>query len=182
MFGKKDSSKKSHQLSFQTIQSKRLDELFEKHFNESPHFKNGTFNTVIKHLRHEIDLNRSGAKLTAEEKNALGLNTRLSITSELVAVLSENGLELPDPKKALKQVYYRATFEENRLESFHKMLSVGIEKATYNSCKDERECEWCRENDGVEFIVSEALNTEVNKGCTCDWNRGFFKAEINFEK
>ncbi|EPM4074616.1 hypothetical protein [Vibrio parahaemolyticus] len=179
IFSKKASDKKARKPSLQAIQPKSLDDLFEKHFNESAYFKEGAFDTVIKHLRHEIDLNKSGEKLTAEEKKSLGLNSRLSITSDLVAVLSESGLNLPNPKEALKQVYYRATFEANRIENFNKMLSAGIEQATYTSCGDERDCGWCKVNNGVKFKISEALNTEINQGCTCDWNRGFFKAEIN---
>ncbi|WP_234918823.1 hypothetical protein, partial [Vibrio anguillarum] len=182
MFSKKTSDKKTSKSSLQAIQPKSLDDLFEKHFYESSYFKENAFETVIKHLRHEIDLNKSGEKLTAEEKRELGLNSRLSITSDLVAVLSESGLDLPSPKEALKQVYYRATFEANRIENFNKMLSAGIEQATYTSCGDERDCGWCKANSGVKFKVSEALNAEINQGCSCDWNRGFFKAEINFEK
>lgn len=178
-FGEKAQSEKDRDLSVKVIQPQCLDSLFEKHFNESPFFKKHTFDIVIRHLKHEIDLNKSGTKLTANEKKDLGLNTRLSITSDLVVVLSKSGLELVRPKDALKQVYYRAKFESNRIESFQKMLSLGIENVTYMACKDEKDCEWCKANDGIKFVVSEALNTEINQSCKCDWNRGCFIPEIN---
>lgn len=182
IFGKSVQSEKNRNSSPYTVQSQSLNDLFLKHFNESSYFKEGTFDTVIKHLKHEIDLNKSGLKLNVCEKKELGLNSRLSITSDLVSVLSKSGLELADPKDALKQVYYRATFEASRIEKFQKMLSTGIVEATYNSCKDERDCEWCKVNDGVKFTISESLNTEINQSCTCKWNRGFFSPVINFEK
>lgn len=182
IFGKQNQTNKRSNASLQVIKLQRLDDLFLKHFNESSCFKEGSFETVIKHLKQEVDLNKSGEKLTVSEKKKLGLNTRLSITSDLVSVLSQKGLQLPNPKEALKQVYYRATFELNRLENFQKMLSAGISKATYHSCNDERDCAWCKANNGVRFSVSEDLNNEINQNCTCDWNRGFFSPEISFEK
>ncbi|EOS9876915.1 hypothetical protein ACNKTV_004741 [Vibrio parahaemolyticus] len=182
IFGKKTNSAKKSNSSLPVIKVPKLEELFFKHFNDLPYFKEKSFEIVLKHLKHEIDLNKSGRKLTAIEKKDLGLNARLSITSDLVAVLSEKGLQLPDPKIALKQVYYRATFEVTRIEKFQQMLSVGFTTAIYKSCRDERDCAWCKENDGVKFTVSEDLNTELNQNCTCDWNRGFFAPEANFRK
>jgi hypothetical protein len=178
-FGGKVKSEEGIGLSVKAVQRSSLDSLFEKHFNESSLFKKNTFDIVIKHLKNEINLNKSGSKLTTSEKKELGLNARLSITSGLVAVLSKSGLELADPKDSLKQIYYRATFEANRIENIERMLSLGIENATYTSCKDERDCEWCKANDGRKFIVSEAINAEVNQRCSCDWNRGVFSPEIN---
>ncbi|XNJ86646.1 hypothetical protein AB6C47_003030 [Vibrio cyclitrophicus] len=178
-FGGKSQSEKNRDLPVEAIQRQSLDSLFEKHFNESQFFKTNTFDIVIRHLKHEIDLNKSGTKLTANEKKELGLNARLSISSDLVAVLSKSGLELVHPKDALKQVYYRAKFEANRIESLQRMTSLGIGNVTYMACKDEKDCEWCKANDGVKFIVSEALNTEINQSCKCDWNRGCFIPDIN---
>jgi len=180
IFGKQSQTKKIKEKPLEIVKGERLDDLFLKHFNESFYFKESSFETVIKHLKHDIDLNKSGEKLTTSKKKELGINTRLSITSDLVAVLSKKGIELSNPKYALKQVYYRATFEENRLENFQKMISVGVSEATYKSCSDERDCSWCKANNGVVFSVSKDLNNEINKNCKCDWNRGIFTGNVNF--
>lgn len=182
IFAKQNQIEEHINASLQMIYLRSLDELFLKYFNESSYFKDGSFEMVIKHLKNEINLNKSGENLTVNEKNALGLNTRLSITSNLVSVLSPEGLQLPNPKDALKQVYYRAKFERIRLEKFLQLLSVGITEATYHSCKDERDCAWCKANDGVKFIISEDLNNKINQNCTCEWNRGIFSPEVNSRK
>ncbi len=171
---------KNNNSSLQTIRPQKLDDLFLKHLRESSYFKDSAFDTVIKHLKNEVNLNKLGAQLTTNEKKQLGLNSRLSITTELVAALSKKGLELPNPKEALEQVYYRAKFEHSRIKDFNNLLSLGVAVATYNSCKDKRDCEWCTKSDGAKFTISEALNTEINQSCTCDWNRGFFSPEIEF--
>ncbi|MEQ8185498.1 hypothetical protein [Marinobacter salarius] len=44
---------------------------------------------VVQHLNNEINLNKTGNKLTADEKKELGINPRLQITHELLAVLIE---------------------------------------------------------------------------------------------
>ncbi|MEZ9270009.1 hypothetical protein AB4147_02160 [Vibrio cyclitrophicus] len=182
VLGKRVADGKCSEAPIRLIKLPSIDALFFKHFTESKYFKSDSYDKVVKHFKHEIDLNKSGKKLTASEKKELGLNARLSITSELVSVLSSSGLKLPDPKNALNQVYYRASFEASRIEGFNKMLDIGISTATYNSSNGDKDCLWCKTNDGMKFTISEALNNEVNENCSCDWNRGFFSGGFNFDK
>ncbi|AIS58338.1 hypothetical protein ABF162_25340 (plasmid) [Vibrio coralliilyticus] len=179
--GPKRTEAKSIALS-QNVKPQSLEELFLKHLIQSSYFRQDSIPMVLKHLKREIDRNKSGKKLTASEKSDLGINTRLSITSDLVSSLSAKGLQLSDPKYALKQVYYRATFEARRLEDFKKMLSVGIREVTYNSCSNDIDCAWCEANNGVKFPLTEGINAEINQNCTCDWNKGFFTPEIDLTK
>ncbi len=64
--------------------------------------------------------------------------------------------------------------------SYH--ISLQFTEAIYHSCKDERDCAWCKANDGVKFIISEDLNNKINQNCTCEWNRGIFSPEVNTRK
>ena len=74
IFAKQNQIEEHINASLQMIYLRSLDELFLKYFNESSYFKDGSFEMVIKHLKNEINLNKSGENLTVNEKNALGLN------------------------------------------------------------------------------------------------------------
>ena len=72
---------------------------------------------VLQHLNNEINLNKTGNKLTADEKKELGINPRLQITHELLAVLNEKGRAQSDPKSILSSIavsYTHLTLPTNR--------------------------------------------------------------------
>ncbi|MFS1901178.1 hypothetical protein BCU43_006980 [Vibrio lentus] len=177
IFGKK--TDKNVKIADPQVKNTSQDELFLKHLQMVECFKEESFEKVIKHLRHDIDLNQLGKKLAASEKKTLGLNTRLSITSDLVETLSTKGLKMANPKDALKKVYYRATFELKRIEDIQRMTLVGITEVTYSSCNGEHDCSWCKESNGLRFKISDGLNDIIDTNCTCDWNKGRFIAVIN---
>ena len=75
--------------------------------DECTHIKKEAHAQVLKHLKGEIDLNKTGNKLSADEKRELGLNTRLTITRELVEVLTDSGLAQKNPKEILTDLHTR---------------------------------------------------------------------------
>ncbi|RJX75802.1 hypothetical protein DZ860_03350 [Vibrio sinensis] len=179
-FRKEDKGVQSKSL--RSIEPKNINDLFLWHLEDLGYFKQSCYSTVLRHLKHEIDLNKQGVKLTTEQKKELGINARLAITTDLVDVLSDKGITLSDPKSALKRVYYRATFEANRLESLQKIMDAGFFEVIYRSSGDERDCPWCEANNGNRFPVSEEANEAIKTNCTCAWNRGFFGPVVKVKK
>jgi len=72
-----------------------------RELKKSKKIKKECYSEVMLHLEHKINLNKTGNKLSATEKKELGINARLSISHELVAVLNEEGLRVKDPKWVL---------------------------------------------------------------------------------
>jgi|GEM_PF-2418263 hypothetical protein len=72
---------------------------------------------VVQHLNNETNLNKTGNKLTADEKRELGINPRLQITHELLAVLNEKGRAQNDPKSVLSSISMTANFARSHDEN-----------------------------------------------------------------
>lgn len=180
-FFSKNEKNKSVLIASPLVKIKSLDELFIFHINHSQYFQDSDHDLVLNHLKNKVNLNKLGEKLSVEQKKELGINTRLTITKSLVGVLSKKGLSLPDPKDALKRVYYRATFEHRKLEDLERMESLSIKEFKYFTCQDERDCTWCSKNHGAIYPVSGAIIDDINENCKCEWNRSILTAEITFD-
>lgn len=122
---------------------------------------------VLQHLTHKINLNKSGNKLSSEEKKALGLNSRLSITHDLIDVLTAKGLNEADPKSVLSSIFYKATFSKSHDDQLEKYLEIGVKEFKVLSVKDERECTWCKSVNNKSFPVTVDINKLINENCTC---------------
>lgn len=145
-----------------------LDSYFKNELNSCLEIKNECREIALQHLKNKINLNRTGNKLSVNEKKAANLNSRLSITKELFDILSVEGLKQEDPKRVLSNLFYRATFARGRDESIILFEKAGIEKYTFMSCKDEKECTWCNSQDGVERPITDSPNILISKHCTCE--------------
>jgi hypothetical protein len=58
----------------------------------------------------------------------LGLNAKLSITKELLNVLTEKGIKQENPKQILKSLYYQASLNHIRDEQIAKHKKLGFKK------------------------------------------------------
>jgi hypothetical protein len=123
---------------------------------------------VIQHLNNEIDLNKTGNKLTAEEKKELKINPRLQITHELLAVLNENGRAQYDPKSVLSSIVMKANFARSHDENIQNYRSMGLKQYEVVGCKDDRNCTWCKSMDGKKLSVSQSINELIEENCNCD--------------
>jgi hypothetical protein len=120
---------------------------------------------VLRHLKHEVSLTKTGSNLTSDEKKLRGLNPRLAITKELVDVLSDDGLSLNNPKLILEEIYNKATITKARTDEFQKAVRLGVSKFTLNACVDGSECAWCTEHSGRQFGRDVIQQMEAN--CKC---------------
>lgn len=146
-------------------QEKLIFEYFSEELDNSAYFKPESKQTVLNHLLHVLSITKTGNNLSVEEKKALGLNTRLAITKELIEVLSAEGLRLENPKAALEEIYNRATITKTRIDNFEKARRIGITKFTLMTAGDGSECSWCRKNSDREFGVD--ILSLMKSNCTC---------------
>ncbi len=135
----------------QSVGEKPIREYFLAELKENKYIKHEHLESILKHLTHDVSLTKTSNTLTSNEKKALGLNTRLSITKELLEVLTPDGLALNNPKVILEEIYNKATITKLRDDNFEKSIKAGIKKFTLNECGDGSECEWCKANLGIEY-------------------------------
>ena len=160
-------SKKTKNQNNTPSKNGNIEHYFAKELAGCEFIKKECHDIVLKHLTHQINLNKTGNKLLAEEKKALGINTRLAITHDLVNVLTEAGLTQSNPKDILTSIYYRATFAKTNDDSCKQYIDLGVEKYKILACGDEGDCKWCKSMDGKKLSVSEDLNELIKNNCKC---------------
>lgn len=141
---------------------------FDREIKNSNEIKEGCYKVVLSHLEHKVNLNKTGNKLSADEKKTLGINARLSITHELVGILTEEGMKVNDPKLILTGMYYRATFRKSREENIKGYKKIGVKRFKLSSVADERDCAWCRRQDGKYKPIDTDINELIDRNCICD--------------
>lgn len=156
-----------------------IDSYYEAEIKLSPYLKEDSFGLVMSHLRNEVNILKTPNKLSAEEKKALNLNTRLSITQELISVLNEQGLKLSNPKLAIQKIYYQATFNHSKDTTLNQLRGSGIKKFKLSAPNDERTCSWCKAQSGLDLPVDTDVNELIRQNCSCEgWNRMVVIASI----
>lgn len=152
---------------------------FAKELQECKYIKPECHAIVLKHLKHEASLTKTGNNLSSEEKKSRGINPRLVITKELIEVLSDDGLSLDNPKAVLEEIYNKAIITKSRIDGFQKAVKLGVRKFTFNACGDGSECAWCAEHSGKQFGPDILQQMEAN--CTCTpYSKCFITPVIEF--
>ena|ERR1035438_3244568 len=125
--------------------------------------------TVINHLLGNTNILKTENKLSSDEKKALGINARLSITRELVGVLTEEGIKTYHPSAIISEMWNRATIKKLRHDNIEKLrVNSYAKKFTLMSCGNGDDCKWCKANQNREFQVSVDIEALIDKNCTCD--------------
>ena len=160
-------------------QQKQLESYFSKELKNSPYFKPECSQQILDHLLHQRSLTKTENNLTNEEKQFLGINTRLIITKELIQVLSTEGLGLANPKLALEEIYNAAVILKARVDNFERAKQLGIKKYKLNSSGGGGDCEWCQSSFLREF--GEDILQQMQENCICKpYSKSFIKPIIEF--
>lgn len=146
-----------------------LADYFQAEIEKCPLIQECGREMVLRDFLHETKL-KDGEPLTTEEKKALGINTRLKITSSHREALTLEGLRL-GPKEVMNPLYYRATFDHNRHQQIAKMKSLGMLHYKPMACGDERDCEWCLSMNDKLIPVDVDFVQLIHDHCTCDYCR-----------
>ena len=163
MFFKVKNSHDSYKI-YSELDVASLEAYFSRELASCIYIKPESRSKVLSHLMHEKSLTKTENKLTLAEKKKIGINSRLSVTKELVDILSSEGLALDNPKQMLRDIHVKATVERLMDLSFARSRSLGIEKFKFIAFKEDC-CSWCKTNDGVEFGI-DVLNT-IRAECIC---------------
>lgn len=116
--------------------------------------------------------------LTTEEKRQLGLNTRQKIPMGLLMFFDTTKIKGLDLKMEIKKVYLRAAAKARLIEDCENAKKLGVKQIMYHCCNDERDCQWCKDNNGRIFFVQSHPVDIVLDGCKCDYNRSYFQCVI----
>jgi len=178
IFGLKASKQKIDSAS----EKEDLESCFLARLQSSKFIKPEAIDIVMKHLTHEINLNKTGNKLSVDEKKALGLNTRLSITKELIDILTPEGIAQTDPKSILERIFYKATFENTREKEIQRLRKIGIKTFMLQPSNSEKDCQWCQSMKDKVLPVSTDINSLIEENCKCeDWCRSYIYPIVNLE-
>ena len=145
-------------------------EQLKNQLDASLYFKQECRAELMSHLTHGVSLHKTGEVLTVKEKRALELNTRMKFSSGFIAVLTEEGLKLDNPKAALGAIYYASHIETSKLRTYIQAENAGVDKFELLSIEtiDVKRCDWCRDNNGKIFSGNPRDIIEAN--CLCSPN------------
>lgn len=190
-----DFFKKMFTKSEQTVNiiQKKFDEkatrelLFEENIDKVDFFDITKKEIILKHLKNEINLNKTNNFISKEELEKLGIDKKQKITKELLEVFNLQKIKGKDPKKLMNIIYRNA---QNRacimgnIERVKSLIGPYVEVKVYLlSCKDERTCEWCLSMDNKEIdILKVDIIKLIDDNCTCEYNRSTLMSKLNLEK
>lgn len=166
----------------ETSEKEDLECCFLARLQSSKLIKPEAIGIAMKHLTHEINLNKTGNKLSVDEKKALGLNTRLSITKELLDILTPEGIAQTDPKSILEHIFYKATFENTREKEIQRLRKTGIKTFMLQPSNSEKDCQWRQSMKDKVLPVTTDINSLIEQNCKCeDWCRSTIYPIIDFK-
>lgn len=149
-------------------QQKGPDQYLSREVEKNDLIRKDKIEIVLQHLNNEINLNKTGNKLTADEKKELGINPRLQITHELLAVLNDKGRVHSDPKGVLSSIAMKANFARSHDENIQSYKCMGLKKYEVLACQDQRDCAWCKSMNGKKLSVNQSINELIEQNCRCD--------------
>ncbi|HMP09729.1 hypothetical protein [Hydrogenophaga sp.] len=151
-----------------SAQRKGPDQYLLREVEKNDLIRKDQIEAVLQHLNNEINLNKAGSKLTVNEKKELGINPRLQITHELLAVLNDKGRAQIDPRSVLSSIAMKANFARSHDENIQSYKSMGLKKYEVVACQDQRDCAWCKSMDGKKLSVNQSINELIEQNCRCD--------------
>ena len=151
------------------VNNYNIEHYFTIEINNSPFLKKDSQQIVMKHLLGEYNIVKTNNKLSVEEKKLLGINTRLSITKELVNVLNEEGLKQPDPKIILSDIWNRSTITKSKWDQYNKSKRVmpDVKFNLVSSGGGMGDCEWCQTRQKKKYLSEEDILFFLENKCEC---------------
>lgn len=151
------------------INDNGLQNYFLEEINRSPFIKDSAKDIVLAHLNGEVNILKTENKFTLEEKKALGINTRLSVSRELYDILNFEGLKLRNPKVLLSEIYYRAFMRKNRFDKMQRLRKNAMTKEfRLVSSGDGNDCDWCKVQQKNTLSVLTNIEQLIDENCSCE--------------
>lgn len=135
---------------------------------------------VLAYILDQTQLFTTKTPLTTEQKVALGANTRLKLTAELAAVLTEEGMRSHYPAEILPNLHRAAHFRYQRIMELAKLRRMNICKTvTFHNAVYEDSCEWCQSQEGKKLEIKQDVAGLLHANCKCEpyW-KGYLAPDI----
>lgn len=176
LFGPKPSSQPIVNSQIATEAPNPLIEYFKAENAASPHVKESGRLLLLNDFLHTKKL-ADEEELTTEQKRAMGLNARMKITKGHLAALTDEGLAI-GPKPVLHTLYLRATHKHLRREALARITAAGFNSYSVFSCRDERDCAWCKSMDGKSIATTHDFDDLADQSCSCAYCRCTLTAKV----
>jgi len=122
---------------------------------------------------------KSGPALSADEKREMGLNTRYKFFKPQTEVLTEEGLKV-GPNEAFSIIEIRAQHRHSNIQNQISMLESGVvTQLEVASPSGDRDCTWCKQQDGKKYPLNVDIDKLIQDNCTCVYCRLGLLAVVN---
>lgn len=122
---------------------------------------------------------KSGAALSADEKRAIGLNPRYKFYQAQLDALTQEGLKVGS-SHAFSVIELRAQSRHARIQNQIDMLKSGVvTQLEIASPSGDRDCTWCKQQDGKKYPLNVDIDKLIQDNCTCEHCRLGLLAVVN---
>ncbi len=152
-------------------EARERDEARVRLLSASTLFKPEKREVLLKHIRGSINLHQVEPFLSADEKRALGLNTRAKFSAAFVECLTPEGVAHDDPKGALAAIGHMAFHKAARAQTLRSFKLAGIDQLEILNCGDSRDCAWSRKKANRLHPVTTDVEALIEQHCDAEYCR-----------
>lgn len=152
-------------------ETRERDEALVRLLSASTLFKPEKRDVLLQHLRGSDNLHKVEPFLSADEKRALGLNTRAKFSTAFVDCLTHAGIAHDDPKRALAVIGHLAFSRAARAHTLRSLRELGFKRLEILDCNDERDCNWIRKNENRFQPVTADIEALIEQNCDAEYCR-----------
>ncbi|WP_159262531.1 hypothetical protein [Proteus mirabilis] len=135
-------------------------EFLIREIKRSPYVNHKYDNGLIAHINKEIDIFSQGDYLKAFTPYALEMHVK--------------------PKDILFSIKRNASTKFHFIKQISKFKDIKINKFEYMSAGDERDCDWCIENNKKIFNINDNLILNLENNCKCQYCRSTILAFLDW--
>lgn len=149
--------------------SPRFQRIAREELAKCPYIRPEATESVFLHILDQQKLFQTKTPLSVEEKRRLGVNTRLKITEEMVAVLTTEGLQSHYPAEIVPNLWRSTTFRYRRILDVERLRHLQLCKTiTFQGVMGLDSCEWCKKVEGESFDINEDIDRLLEENCKCE--------------
>lgn len=152
-------------------ETRERDDALVRLLSASTLFKPERREVILRHLRGGGDLHKLEPFLTADQKRAVGLNTRSKFSAAFVDCLTPEGIAHHDPKEALAAIGHMAFHKAARAHTVRSLRELGVKQLEILNCDDERDCRWIRKKANRLHPVAADVEALIEQNCDAEYCR-----------
>lgn len=147
----------------------RFQRIAREELAKCPYIRKEAIESVFLYILDQQKLFETKTPLSVEEKRDLGVNTRLKITKEMVAVLTTEGLQSHYPAEIVPNLWRSTTFRYRRIMDVERLRNMQLcETVKFQGVMGLDSCEWCKKVEGKSFDINEDIDRLLEDNCKCE--------------